>query len=205
MLDPSEGKKTLGVILAPDGNNKAAVKELREKAVHWRNLIKTGHIDNRDAWLALQTTIYKTLQYPLPALTLTEKECNHVMAPMLMGGLSSSGINRNIPREILYGPKNEGGLGLWNLYDFQGLSQIAFLVEHISNNNMSGDLLRCSIESAHIELGTGKNIFLLNFDKYGPLLTECWIKNIWRYAYENGIVIQEKVTKKPTKQRMFFS
>ena len=70
--EPSDGRNTLGVTLAPDGNNKKAIEELREKTLKWKNLILSGHLRERDARLALHSTIY---QYSLPALTLTESEC----------------------------------------------------------------------------------------------------------------------------------
>jgi hypothetical protein len=34
----------------------------------------------------MESTITKTLLYPLAALTITEKECNHIMAPVLDAG-----------------------------------------------------------------------------------------------------------------------
>ena len=43
--------------------------------------------------------------------------------------------------------------------------------------------------------------FELNFDKYGPLLTNCLIKNIWEYAYKHKIRIVEQVTSRPFLQR----
>ena len=48
-------------------------------------------------------TVMKTLKYPLVALTLTEEECNYIMAPIVKGGLPRAGIYRNIPWEVIYG------------------------------------------------------------------------------------------------------
>jgi hypothetical protein len=50
-------------------------KVLREKAEAWRDNINSGHLNKEDAWQALETTIMKTLQYPLKALTLSQEEC----------------------------------------------------------------------------------------------------------------------------------
>ena len=38
------GKETLGVFLAPDGNNKAAKLGLEKKAKIWRDNINAGHL-----------------------------------------------------------------------------------------------------------------------------------------------------------------
>ena len=73
------GKETLGVFLAPDGNCNDAKKVLRDKAVEWKSNIVTGHIPAREAWQCVSSTITKTLEYPLPALSLTHDECKYIM------------------------------------------------------------------------------------------------------------------------------
>jgi hypothetical protein len=60
--------------------------------------------------MATETTIIKTQLYPLAALTLTEKECNHIMALVLDDRLCSSTICKKFPHAVAYGPKEEGGL-----------------------------------------------------------------------------------------------
>ena len=37
LLEASKGMKTLGVILAPDGNNSDAVKAMRQSTTQWKN------------------------------------------------------------------------------------------------------------------------------------------------------------------------
>lgn len=69
----NKGKETLGVYLAPDGNNQDAVKEMSNKAKQWSDNIRAGHINRNIAWQALETTIMKTLKYLLPALMLSEE------------------------------------------------------------------------------------------------------------------------------------
>ena len=58
----------------------------------------------------------RTLAYPLPALTLTEKEYNKIMKPILDTGLAKTHVCRIFPHSVVYGPKQEKGLGFMNLY-----------------------------------------------------------------------------------------
>ena len=113
-------QETLGVYLAPDGKNKKMIETLREKSEKWGNQIRNGNLPQTYAHKVLQTTIRKSIQYPLPALTLTQTECSHIMAPALMARLTSSQIFRKFPRQVVYGSNTEGGLGISNLYTFQG-------------------------------------------------------------------------------------
>ena len=43
-LNVSEGRETLGLLLAPDGNNEDAVDELLKKATEWKELVQVGHL-----------------------------------------------------------------------------------------------------------------------------------------------------------------
>ena len=73
-----EAQKMLRVWLVPDGNNKRQAEEMRKTALEWRDKVRTGAIDQQDAWKAMNMTIMKTFEYPLVALTLIEKECEVV-------------------------------------------------------------------------------------------------------------------------------
>jgi hypothetical protein len=49
-LAPSAARRTLGVRLAPDGNNFEEVKHLWGVAVKWKQHIHTGHLQRHEAW-----------------------------------------------------------------------------------------------------------------------------------------------------------
>ena len=109
------------------------------------------------------------------------------MAPVLQACLPKSSIARTFPHKVIYGPKEDGGLGQINLFVKQGTSKIAMLAEHLAMDSMTGDLLRCSIESAKVEIGVGQNIFELDFDRFGFLSTDSIIKYIWQFAHRYNI------------------
>jgi hypothetical protein len=94
----------------------------------------------------------------------------------------------------VYGPKEEGGLNIPNLYITQGTSKISFLQEHLGASTVLGELLRVTIEAAKVEIGIGRNMFQLDYDAYHMLLTDTWIKEVWRFSYEEKITISDNVT-----------
>jgi hypothetical protein len=51
----------------------------------------------KEANAALKTTILKKLEYPLPALTLTEMQCNTIIRPVLSAMLPKAKYNCNVP------------------------------------------------------------------------------------------------------------
>lgn len=124
-------KETLGVHLAPDGNNKTTLKRLKLKTEAWKENIHVGHLNWLEAWYVLDATILQSLKYPLPAATtLSRSECNSIMKPVLDAGLPATSICHNFPRKVLYGSTDESGLGKMNLYIEQGLSKIVLIPTH---------------------------------------------------------------------------
>ena len=135
-LDVTEAKEMLGVFLAADGNNDVQVDKLREVAEEWNGKIYSRFLEKQDAWIALKTTVMKTIEYPLPALTLTEEESRRVMAPILEAGLRTSGICSRMARALVYGPKKFQGLGLKSLYVKQGIDKLLLCKIVITKNNL---------------------------------------------------------------------
>lgn len=72
-----EASEMLGIWMAPDGNNKKMLTEMRRAAKIWRAR------PSEDAFTALQATISAKLKYPLAAWTFTEKECLSIMSPAI--------------------------------------------------------------------------------------------------------------------------
>jgi hypothetical protein len=81
-----------------------------------RNRYGQGISGEKLAWEWMTTTILRILHYPVPAATLTPKQCDAIMAPILQAGLPCSGIVRIIPRVLVYGPIEYQGLGISDLY-----------------------------------------------------------------------------------------
>jgi len=91
-IEPFQAQTTLGVDLAPDGNTIQQAKSMRAAAVKWADAMRTGKISPSDAWVALTSTIWSTLSYPLPSINLTKKQCEYIMAPIFNYALPALGI-----------------------------------------------------------------------------------------------------------------
>jgi hypothetical protein len=73
-LEPHTAIETLGIYIAMDGNQQAKVLKLRKKAEEFSKYIRTGFIPRDEAWHSLNTTIMKTLERPMEALSMTRKQ-----------------------------------------------------------------------------------------------------------------------------------
>ena len=192
-LSPHEAKRMLGVFLAIDGSNDVQIKHMRKIAEVWYEKVRVGHLSRYDAWLALNSTVMKTLQYPLLALTLDEDECNKIMSPILMGGLPKLGVTKSMAHALVYAPLKYQGLELHNLYTTLGLSHITGLLNHIWQRTATGKLLLTSLEYAKIELGIRGSYFNKDYSVYGHLGEDTWVKHLWRFLYEKGLQIDDQI------------
>ena len=189
-LQPNIAQEMLGVYIAPDGNNDEQVKQLKLKSERSGEIIRTSNIYASEAWIGLVTMATKSIEYCLPATTLTETQCTNIMWPMLKNFLPKSGINRHIRREVLYALPSSQGLGLKNLYINQGVQHVNEIIEHCWKNNMTGHFIQTSLEYMRLELGMDIPILESNYNKYCDyLMTESWIRHTWKFMSDRNIQI----------------
>ena len=170
-LTHKQGRLTLGVHIAPDGNWKDEKTAIREKAQDWAANIREGMVQRSDAWIGLNTHIYKSLGYSLPATYLSKKELNEAWAPAISQGIAASGVVRNLDRTIVFGDTIYQGLGLNHPYILQGIEHIKVLMTHGVSQSLTGMLLRTNIEASKQELGLGGSFFTQNYKLYKGLDT----------------------------------
>ena len=115
----NKGICTLGVILSPDENNADQVAAVLKKAEQWTELITAGHLDRKEVWRALSSTILKSLEYHLTATNLTQQETMKTFSPVCHAALLASEIVRTFPSALAHGPLQHQGLAIPDLYTTQ--------------------------------------------------------------------------------------
>jgi hypothetical protein len=106
------GELALGVKFSPVNNNQDEANHLWEKSRKWAELVRTGHLKRYEAWVGLETTIMNTINYAMPATTLSKKKLDDIMKPILEVWLPKSGICREMARAVDFAPRKFFGLGL---------------------------------------------------------------------------------------------
>lgn len=91
-----------------------------------------------------------------------------------------------MPRQVVYGSKYFGGIGLKHLYFEQGCLSIQELIYRLRIQNESSKILQISLQSSHQERGS--KLPVLSFPNRTPkLLTKTWATNIWDFMTENNL------------------
>jgi len=129
-LDCNKESEMLGIWMAPSGEKKHMVAQMRETALDWGARVCLGNASPTDSLAALHTTIAMKLKYPLAALTLTEKECNHIMALAIRAALPKAGFSGSMSSIFRHAPIASLGLNVTDLYTTMGTTRTALLVHH---------------------------------------------------------------------------
>ncbi len=200
-LEPSEARRTLGVRLAPDGNNRAEFEHLQEISAQWADRIRTGFLPRHLVWTALTSTVLPKLRYPLPATTFSKKECVSILSPLLQAVLPAAGICRNFPRVLVHAPTKYQGLGVPHLYSDQGIAHIFQCLHHAhQESNITGQLFRASFEQLGLELGLPDSPFSHAFKSFGHLATTSWVKSLWQFLSDQSISLLGPVPTLPKRR-----
>ena len=198
MLDASMAKEMLGVSLSPDGNSREQVTVIKNKMKAYAEHIRTGHLNRHEAWINLSMIAMKTLEYTLPAMTLSQQQYNSIMAPVLRSFLPQMGLNRNFPRDLLYSPKEIQGLDVKSPYIVQGIHHVSDIAEHQWKQTLTGKLLQCNLEQLRIEIGDNEPILGPSFaGKSSYLLTESFVRSTAEFMVEQKVSLMEKIPKIP--------
>ena len=104
--------ETLGVFIAPDGNLKEEKKKLMKVAKEFGESLRENKVSREEAWYATKTTILKTLEYPMEAISLEKKDWEEIYGQFLRYVLPKSGINRHFPRQVVFMSSDYLGLDL---------------------------------------------------------------------------------------------
>jgi hypothetical protein len=140
----------------------------------------------------MTTTILLTLHYPLPATTLTLKQCDAIMTPILQAGMPSSGIVRTFPHALVYGSIEYQGLGVPNLFTSQGISPIERILKYSHlEDDMTGQLIRVSVEQLKLEIGCNGPTLSLPYADFEKLATDCWIRQTWQFMDAYRIRVED--------------
>ena len=190
-LPASAAQRILGVWIAPDGNNNTQVKELRKITESWADRVRSGYIKKEDAWYYFQTTVKKSLEFPLVATTLTKEECRKIESPALKVALQCSGMPSNFPRDILNGPEEYLGLQANRIYITQGLKHIRALMDHGMEESITGKQMRAVMERHKLELGVSTSLFKTNYEIFGGCTTKTWMENTWKFLWQHNLLLEE--------------
>ncbi len=113
---------------------------MKEASIKWADQIRTGRLQRSEASLALHSTLWKTLAYPLPCTSLSKQQCEEIMAPALLQALPAMGVCRHFSRNVVHGTLSHMGLGIPRIHTLQETYRIKDMLHHSASDNFTGQL-----------------------------------------------------------------
>jgi hypothetical protein len=161
---------------------------MMEASQKWAAQIKASNLRQMDAWMALCSTIWKTLEYPLTCTTLTEKQCEQIMRPAMSAGLAKYHACRSLPTSLLHAGVEALGAGLPLLFTVQGIARLSIILSHIPGGSIMSFLLRAAMEA-----GCGPSRWNSEFKAVLQVITKTWTSSVMTFMADNCIDLQHNI------------
>jgi hypothetical protein len=145
--DCNTAHRILGKMINPAGTQTAAAEQLLEKVKKIAAEVQADYLPRHYAQVVCGNIYLPGIGYSLPVTTFSEDELNHIQSTPIQAILTSMGYNRNIPKAVVFGPREYGGIGLRHLYIEQGSQQTATFMRHYRHDGRIGRaLLRIELQ-----------------------------------------------------------
>ncbi len=186
-LPSTKSELALGIMFSPSGTMDEETNYLQDKAKVWADKVRAGHLSHKEAWYCLNATVLRAIEYALPATTLTLKQLNSVLQPILNIGLPRSGICRKTSRNLIFAPLKYQGFGIRHPFLSQGIYKMRSLFD--KRQKLSQKLIDVSWGHMTIESGLGVQFLQRDIQWYQDLVSDGWIKSLWDFVSTNNITI----------------
>jgi len=129
-LEVTEARKTLGIWSRPDGLMIDEVNALKSKALKWVDAVRTKRINPFEAWYSINHTIMKMIEYLLAATSISKKDMQDIMRPILQAALPKACIQKHCPRKLVHGTLMSKGFGVYDPSASQVIEHVHSLIRH---------------------------------------------------------------------------
>jgi len=180
-LEVHEAREALGIMSHPDCSMEDQVEAIQAKVTKWVDRIQTKHINATNVWCCLNSTITKTLEYPLMATTLTEEDLGAIMWPLLQAALPKCRVQKHFPRKVMFGTKRSQGIDIPSISVTQTVQHVQAIIRHGHRSSPSHDLHLHNMEAIQCHLGSEIPFWELPFKLHGGLAPEGWMKFAWQH------------------------
>ena len=201
-LDPNDAERVLGVRLPLTGAMKIEKTYRKEQLKQFCSDLYKSPLLHYEAHSAYQTRYIPIATYPYTVTTFSSHELDEIQKGIVALLLPKLGVNRNMPRSVIYGPRSLGGRQLTNLQIEQPVKNYNTTLGYLRRQDKMSQMLVATMRDLQLEVGTSKPFFDLDPEKYSYVTQ----KTRWRYTWEmlHKFNITLQVTKYWTPRRKYF-
>jgi hypothetical protein len=169
-------EKTLGGMTLPDGNSKASIRLMQEKAQKWIKVVQNGHLHHRNVWLSLKMQFWPRVGYSLCSSTATFAALEKALHRQYYQILLLGGVVQTTP--VMSRTIDAGfyGVGLPHVGIAALIAMTNKLLMHYGCKTATGGFMHISHSLLFVKLGMSFQPLQEDYKKLGYLLTHSWMK-----------------------------
>jgi len=137
--------------------------------------------DTGDVLTVYQVRYKPAIHLCLPITTFSAKQCDAIQCQFYNAMLPKLGINRNMKRDVIYGPYELGGLNLTDLKVEQLAQHVHRLIGNVRKRGNLGNIISMTFNAYQLHIGTEQSFLSQDphlFPHRQPRATSC-ITYIW--------------------------
>ena len=180
-MKTSTGTCTLGVWLAPDGNDKDEYQYRLKQAHTMKQHLCHALIGRSHAYIGFQSIWKAMILYPLGTMCFTAKQCQQLQAVYLPSFLSKMGISQTTATTICNSPISLGGLNIFHHKTEQGVMQMKLLISHLRKNDDVGHLLKISKDHLQLQAGVPWPVMSQPGHQQHKYIDKCYLSHLWEF------------------------
>eukprot|EP00956_Cyclotella_meneghiniana_P022017 scaffold40896_cov41-Cyclotella_meneghiniana.AAC.6 len=188
-LPVTESRETLGVWSSPAGSTDGAMTRITSKAREWVARAKEGKLRRRDVWFLMDCQLWLRLNYGLCCNTAPYQQLENCLRKEYCDILPIGGVIRSSPAPIRQMHKGFYGVGCPHLGIECLIGQVSKLLMHYGCGSNVGIKSKISYRRLLLELGMSFQPLQASFEKYGELVTWCWMVSLWEKCEKFGIKV----------------
>eukprot|EP00957_Ditylum_brightwellii_P203843 15336475-Ditylum_brightwellii.AAC.1 len=163
------------------------VNELVTRATDWSTTLTSSSSPRNLARLNFNCCIWRSITYPLLALSLSDQQGNDFAKALLQSSLLIMGVERSFPKDMRFSLATFFGLNIPHPCTENSISKISLWIHHSTSNTVLGHYLCTSYKYFLLKINHPGCLFEATYERWSFLATDCWVKDLWRFVYENQI------------------
>ncbi len=162
----NHAEKTLGTMTSPDGNSKASIQQMQEKAQSWINDVRSGHLHRRNIWFSLKMQFWPCVGYGLCRTTATYRELEQALHQQYYQILLLGGVVRHTTVASRTIDSGFYGVGLPHIGIEATIAMTNKLLMHFGCSTATGRFMQISYTLLLVELGMSFQPLQVDYNRY---------------------------------------
>ena len=188
-LDPDDAPRVLGFRMSASGQWKTEYQHWLNEARQIAKKIREAKFVRRCGEKVYPVIWLSKLRYVASIIGVEQVAMDRLNRPVVAACLSASGYHSKMPRSIVYGPEELGGLEWERPSTLQLNEKVKLFMQHVRTGSEIGELMRITMEVTQLQSGIREQALMtsLPIEKYVP---RCWIVDFKKKLNEAGAKVQ---------------